>query len=638
MMFKFAQKDVQKIKLSLVKDDIMNILYMILTCMLFISCLKDTKFEKGLNSQVDTPDESILNRKDPAYERDSDQKPFMAFSDLISGPSSGLNDGIGSGVIVTVWGFNLGEKQKNSMIEYCDSSHTCRTGHVYYWKNADGELPGGPANLFASHGMQEVSFSIPESANGLGQIKITVEGIESTLPFTVRSGSIYYIKPYGDDSNDGSFRSPWLTVAKANSKAEPGSTIYIADVLIGSEKTNIAIFNNQVVNTIDNQYAYIAYPGRRPQLWGHNGFKGYTGGGDVTGFIQSKLSFYISNNDEDSDGQPVNQHNYTTHGIYGSADGRTVGNFVTDTHPLDTNGGCPTGFSAAIVGNNLSGDKVSNWKVLGNHIKDYGCKGTGRQQHTMYFSIRDKTGAFNKPAPEVAYNFLQDNEAAGGVRYYDEDLSGNNKCGEFNTIFKMHDNVVVNQAGEGLGVGAHCDVSTTFEFYNNVVINAGLKSDWNPSTGRESGSHTDAVFLTPSKAQSGNIYFSNNIFYEWNSDGGTNGTQSCIGFDSKNSSLNIFWNENICYSSQDRYFSRSNYQGNSLESRITGENNVWYSPTANPTKAIVPNWAGMNITSDPFFPVIGDSQVSEDINLQTIDKSSKHFVRDLYGRVRSTWH
>ena len=118
--------------------------------------------------------------------------PYLAFSDLISGPDTGMGDGVGSGTVVTIWGQNLGSAQLDSKIYFTDSSQTRReAAHVYYWKNADGELPSGPANLYESHRMQEIALSIPDSAAGLGLIHVEVNGKASnTLPFTVRTGNV----------------------------------------------------------------------------------------------------------------------------------------------------------------------------------------------------------------------------------------------------------------------------------------------------------------------------------------------------------------------------------------------------------------------------------------------------------------
>src|SRR5690606_26337924 len=112
--------------------------------------------------------------------------PLLLFSDLISGPDTGLGDGLGSGVIVTVWGQHLGSTQQGSQAEFCDSEAICRDAHVYYWKKANGIAPPGPANLYESHGMQEIALSIPDAAPGAGEIRLTIGADTTALPFTVR--------------------------------------------------------------------------------------------------------------------------------------------------------------------------------------------------------------------------------------------------------------------------------------------------------------------------------------------------------------------------------------------------------------------------------------------------------------------
>lgn len=110
--------------------------------------------------------------------------PALNFSDIESGPKTGNTDGVGSGAIVTIWGNYLGSSQGTSKIYVGDQEATA----IYYWKNADGQLPSGPADLYSSHKMQEIAFSIPATApDGLTTIKVVVSGIETnTLPFTVR--------------------------------------------------------------------------------------------------------------------------------------------------------------------------------------------------------------------------------------------------------------------------------------------------------------------------------------------------------------------------------------------------------------------------------------------------------------------
>jgi len=109
--------------------------------------------------------------------------PVLHFTDIVSGPSQGLNDGKGTGAIVTVWGNNLGEDQLSSSIVFKDANNIeHQPAYIYYWKNADGALPGGPSDLYSSHKMQEIAFSVPNAALGPGEFFITVM-VKRAIPY-----------------------------------------------------------------------------------------------------------------------------------------------------------------------------------------------------------------------------------------------------------------------------------------------------------------------------------------------------------------------------------------------------------------------------------------------------------------------
>jgi hypothetical protein len=143
--------------------------------------------------------------------------PVLAFSDLTDGPKTGLGDGLGSGAIVTVWGWNLGSSQGASTI----TVDNVNAAYVYYWGNAGAGGNSGPAELYAYHKMQEIAFSIPYSASdGAVKIKVAVGGEASNeLDFYIRNGSVYWVgdtpggSPPSDTTGEGSFGSPWATVS-----------------------------------------------------------------------------------------------------------------------------------------------------------------------------------------------------------------------------------------------------------------------------------------------------------------------------------------------------------------------------------------------------------------------------------------
>src|SRR5690554_6599225 len=102
--------------------------------------------------------------------------PLPRFTDIISGPATRLGDGLGDGVIVTVWGQGFGDQQ--GQVYFTDNLGVKRpAAHIYYWKKADGQAPGGPAQLWRSHLMYEIAFSIPSgSATGPGVISVAKAG------------------------------------------------------------------------------------------------------------------------------------------------------------------------------------------------------------------------------------------------------------------------------------------------------------------------------------------------------------------------------------------------------------------------------------------------------------------------------
>lgn len=568
------------------------------------------------------------------------QGPVLAFSDLISGPDTGLGDGLGSGTVVTVWGQNLGSSQGSSTIEYCDSLSVCRAGHVYYWKNADGTQPSGPANLYESHGMQEIAFSIPDSADGAGTIKVTVNTVEKTLPFTVRAGSIYHVKATGNDSTgDGSFSNPWLTVDRADSTVDAGSTLYIHNVTTGDpQNTDMAIYNNYAPadSTLEAQYAYAAYPNTRPEAIGARTFNNYNGTKGIDGLVMSKFSLFSAEADTDANDLPINKRfSAGSEAVKGSKDGRFVGNYITDEHPSDTNGACPDAQGAAIVGSGQGRNQVENWKVLGNMVHEYGCAGTNRQHHTTYFTIRSGDTNLQLESPEIAYNYLKDNKASGGLHYFDENHAGL-QCGSFITTFKVHNNVVLNQAGPAITNYSKCPTTTEFEYYNNIAINSGAYDPRNALIDNNTKTLADfeAVFIGQSNESTApTLNFYNNTFIGWNDSDVSGVLDACIGLHANAGTITINWNDNICQTDKDKAFIDSDYQGTFLESRISGGGNVWHTSAGTQANAIAPTWDTTKITTDPLLTING-SQISVDAGSPVVNQSDTTLTKDVYGKER----
>jgi len=540
--------------------------------------------------------------------------PVIHFSDIISGPKTGLDDGLGEGAIVTIWGNNLGSSQGTSKIYFRDSlGGVHEAAHVYYWKNADGQLPSGPANLYKSHKMQEIAFSIPSSAaNGLGKMYVEVDGVVSNeLDFTIRLGDIYYVKTAvngGSNSNSGSWSSPWLTmdyaVGDGNSPVNAGDIIYVGDnVVDNSGGVTIGRWNAPNSGFQNNHIALITYPGVSVSIINTAGSGVNNYGGRNSYWAISKLNISV-----------------TGIGVGGFDNGRLVANRISDPVGFDADGSA----GAIDAGANWFATEgistIANLKVLGNYIHDFGGPSTGNLHHTMYFRMRYDTVV---TAPEIGWNHLEDNIARGGIHYYDE-----HQCGDFSSTYKVHDNFIKNQVGPGISViTGTCDNPLTFdaevEIYNNLIIEAGK----DPYI----GGNVNAIVLQGPENYA-NVKLYNNLIYGYGEIDYPASSALKVLAEGWNQDFGGTWQfvNNIIVDTKNFTFERGTTKSPTISS-----NNLWYD-----TDGILspPSWDTNPITSNPLF-VNSDNG---DFRLQNISPAidsgsssvSSIVLRDFLGNLR----
>lgn len=566
--------------------------------------------------------------------------PYLAFSDLVSGPSVGLGDGKGDGVIVTVWGQNLGEVQGDSELLFRDSTGTVSRPYIYYWKQADGELPSGPANLSESHRMVEIAFSVPESPAGLAGILVrTPQGESNELPFTVRPGRIYHVKSSGSNAGDGSFSAPWASLDYALNNASPGATVYAHGVFEGSSRSTRGMFGSSAgaSSSKDAQLGFVSYPGTHAMVSAQRAIEPYNVDSVVISKFQIRSSNYVS---VDSLGQPQGGviDSGATFGISTSKYGRAVANRLSDI-----DGGCSSKYQGAIVGGAQFGnDRVSGFKMLGNEVFDYGCNGSSKLHHTTYFTVRSDPADVVVEPWEIGYNFLHGNKAKFGIHQFDQ----NEGCGDVNGAIRIYKNVVIDQAGSGISVGSQCGWSMDVEIFGNVLVNTGLAADWdgvNPDsiTGPENGGIAirDSGLL-------GTMYVLNNLIYRVASDGQTKGGRGCLNFNGSSDNVNVIYINNICYLDRPMDFVGIGYQADSKADNISGVSNIWHkSGEALTSGSGSPGWDANGITSDPLVDVSGASvSISEKSPAASAGVSSwqqrsiasmvglkANEIRDIYG-------
>ena len=394
--------------------------------------------------------------------------PVIAFSDLINGPKSGLGDGLGEGAIVTIWGHNFGASQGASKVYVKDSLGVSReAAHVYYWRAAQWPGIDGDTSWPAHFGMYEIAFSIPSaSANGAGKIYVTV-GVENSneIDFYIRStGNIYFFSPTGSDSAAGTYSAPRLTIntyTRSSALLSAGDIIYTLGTwdLVGTTIQHSASGGVHVDGSANNHIALVVYPGAKLAVT------------MVDNYAFLSNYWVISKIETESNAC----------GVEGISNGRLIG--------CNVHGNGTGAFSTAQVGMIDAGAKfylvsgvenIDNLKIFGCYVHDSG-KVDDNKAHPFYLYLRSR--ALDLHAPEVAWNYLYNNEIRQGIHYYDEGTEGDadNCPGNFIDTYKIHHNAVEDQVGPGIDVtiGGGAYSAGTYgdfpvEIYNNLLINTGL--------------------------------------------------------------------------------------------------------------------------------------------------------------------
>src|SRR5262249_32970964 len=121
------------------------------------------------------------------------------FSDLESGPKTGGQNN--AGAFVTVYGNNFGFGPEVTVGGGQAIIQTPPTPYLWYQK------------LVIQLGPNAVSGNI---------VVTTAGGASNGVPFTVRSGRIYFVATTGNDSNPGDFARPWGSLQHAVDSMAPG--------------------------------------------------------------------------------------------------------------------------------------------------------------------------------------------------------------------------------------------------------------------------------------------------------------------------------------------------------------------------------------------------------------------------------
>jgi hypothetical protein len=165
--------------------------------------------------------------------------PRIIFSDLQSGPNSGGPNN--KGAIVTLYGFGFGASRGTSSLT----------------------VGGAPADNYLQWSDTRVSFQLGNAAVS-GNIIVNVPGAGASngVPFTVRTGRIFFVSPTGSDASAGSFTAPWHTVVHAKNMAAAGDIVYLMNgvnaTALDSSSSTLVLAKS---GTSTLPIALVGYPG-----------------------------------------------------------------------------------------------------------------------------------------------------------------------------------------------------------------------------------------------------------------------------------------------------------------------------------------------------------------------------------------
>ena len=487
------------------------------------------------------------------------QPPQIFFTDLDSGPNSGGESVSGfAGAYVTLYGNFFGASQGTSTVTWNGLNCLRVVG-------ATGSYNGWGSSYFW---YQKIIVQLGSSCTpGSGNFVVTVNGKASNgLPFTVRStGKIFFVATTGNDTNAGTFASPFKTIPRCKSMLNAGDTCYVENGVTATTVDNFdATLELESGGTAGNPIAFVAYPGATATL----GASGITYGLRVPNISVSAnyvtvAGFFFSPSQQGMN--PTNSTNW-----------RVIGN----------NFQCPTA-----NGQNgcFTTHEINTIKFLGNEATNIGVVAAGKQQHGVYFSS-------DTNHVEAAWNYIHDNRSCRAMQFHSSPLGGGgatDPTGHNQFDLSVHDNVIHDDPCDGINFATVDPSQGKVEAYNNVIYHVGIGPA--PSDG-DSGDYSCiymAYITNTGPVGGGTVEIYNNTLYDCGAHVASFANNGSFMINGGTSLLARIRN-NVLYQLGTEPFGNG---GGWNSTYVSGSNNILHS-TGTPT---LPSFLTGNVTSDPLF-------------------------------------
>jgi hypothetical protein len=462
------------------------------------------------------------------------------FTDLTSGPNTGGQNG--KGAFVTAYGNGFGATRGSSTVT----------------------VGGGAVDNYPIWTDTKIAFQLGAAAQS-GNVVVTVagKGASNPLPFTVRSGNIFFVSSTGKDTgNDGSYGAPWATIPKAKNTIAAGDIAYIGT------KAGDSVSQT----TVDASSSYNCALGMS------------TNDGTNTGTAAMPKALVVYPGATGLVGDPVNiQRGVLTPAITGSFDYWVIAGFTLRglNEAIDLEN-APTGWR--VVGNDISCPNGSGLtgcvtggptqlKFFGNVVHDAAASVTSisKYYHGVYWGSSHI---------EMGWNVVRDGKTCRAIQFHD--TGGPN---EFD--LSVHDNLIHGTVCDGINFATVDPSQGKVEAYNNVIYAVGRGPDPVEASADYAGIYV-AGTTEAGAAGGGTVEIYDNTLYDcgsWTKDS----SASAFNNGGANPNLSMHLVNNAVFAlSGERYLAGT-------ASLITGQNNLWFGGGAAP--------AGFqaSVASDPMF-------------------------------------
>lgn len=477
--------------------------------------------------------------------------PHIFFSDLESGPNTGGRNN--HGVWVTIWGNGFGTERGRSTVT----------------------VGGGPAAEYPVWTDTKITFQLGSAARS-GNIVVNFQGKKkgdrassNGLPFTVRSGKIFFVARDGSDWRKGTLSAPWRSIVHAKDNMSAGDVAYIGNGVWQNKEDSYAAYLSMDRDGGNNSgkpkapKALVAYPGAAVTIGVARGLE-Y---GLRTPNIRAREDYWVISQLHIIGGRQA---------IDISGIGwKIVGNQI-ECPGADGQVGC------------VEASQASQIRFYGNEVHNAGAApASSKYYHAVYFST-------DSNHIDVGWNHIHDNYTCRAIQFHSSPLCSpgcgfNDETGRNQFDLHVHDNLIHGDNCNAINFATVDPSRGSVEAYNNVIYHVGLRDP------QQNGGAFSCIYVAGitnhGRAGSGPVEIFNNTLFDCapNHSSNTDGSRGAFSVGGGPPGLVMRLRNNIIYQLPGETYLDGN------KAQITGEKNLWFGAGPGPAETTG------NLEADPQF-------------------------------------